>query len=372
MTRLSNLLAAGFSALLVAAPALAQDTERRYPDQEAATIDFYGLLNIAGVGYDDGVDSYSHLVDNGHAPSRIGIWVRQPFYGAALSFNFETALGLKPSSGVNQVASLDNFDWDRRKIRKIEFILKTENAGTFYLGQGSVSTDGAAMSDLSGTTIAQGSGIGDMAGAYLFRDGTGALTARAVGTTMPNFDGGRRVRLRYDTPAFAGFSLSASYGEEMLAFNADFKTSNAALRYANTVGAFKMKGAIGYAKIDLAAGAERHDTIGSFSVLHDSGWNASVSAGDRRESGDYVYGKVGYRANWWSLGETALSLDYYSGNDMSIAPSSKSESLGLAIVQNVKKHNVQVYAAYRNYSLSEPGVTYQDGSSYMVGAAWKF
>ncbi|WP_282156988.1 porin [Shimia thalassica] len=363
---------AGLLVAMVASSAVAQNSEKRYPDQEAATFEAYGLLNGGVVGFDDGVDTYSKAVDNGHAPSRLGFWVRQPFYGSNLAFNFETAIGLRPSSGVNQVASLDNFAWDRRKIRKVEFILKTDRAGTFYLGQGSVSTDGAAMNDLSGTSLAQGSGIGDMAGAYLFRNSAGSLTARAIGTTMPNFDGGRRLRVRYDTPEVAGFSLSASYGEEVLAYNADFTTQNAALRYGKKVGAFKMKGALGYAKVELAAGAERHDTIGSFSVLHDSGWNLSLSAGDREESGDYTYGKVGYRANWWSIGESAVSVDYYAGNDMSIATSSQSEAWGLAFVQNVKKHNVQLYAAYRRYSLSEPGTTYQDASSYMLGAAWRF
>jgi porin-like protein len=352
----------------IAAPALA---ELRYENGTGGSAVFYGQFNPAYQSVDDGFSRKSTLVDNTNSNSRVGLWLRQEMDNGKFSFNFETALGLRPSAGVTQGFTPKGINWQRTNIRKVDFSYQTATFGTFYLGQGSVATDGVADVDLSGTALSTYNSIGDTAGGFRFRTAAGALTGPLIGAAMPNFDGGRRGRIRYDTPDFNGFTLSLAYGEEILAQNVDLKTRNVALRYNKEVGDFRMKGAVGYSKFDLGNGTDRHDTIGSFSVLHASGINVTVAAGDRKESGNYGYAKLGYIGNWLAAGSTALAIDYYDGSDLT-SPGSKSRSIGIGATQKLDAYNTEIYLGLRNYELSEVGVAYADIESVLFGARWKF
>lgn len=346
--------------------------EFRYDNNSGGYSLFYGQLSPAYQGVDDGVETYDNLVDNSNSNSRVGYWFRQPTDAGLFSFNFETALGFRQSGSVSQTFSPDAWDLKRTSIRKIDISLKTDTAGTFSIGQGSVAHDGAAEVDLSETTVATYSSIGDAAGGYAFRTAGGALSTNLIGTAMPNYDGGRRGRVRYDTPGFNGFTFAASYGEEILNQSSDLEVGSIALRYSGESGPIKMQGAIAYAHVKPAPGVKYDDIIGSFSLLHDSGFNATIAGGNRDTGGQYGYIKLGYIGHWLSYGNTALSIDYYSGNDTALTTGSQSSSYGLAVVQKFHDVGVDVYLSVRSYELSEPGVNYQDISSVLMGARWKF
>lgn len=353
----------------MATPALA---ELKYENQSGGHVRLYGQFNPAYLTFDDGQDKDSLLVDNQASNSRVGLWVVQPMNSGTFRFNFEASLGLRKSSRFTQGFEPQDINWQRTEIRKIDFSYKTDTYGTFYLGQGSVSSDGAAQVDLSGTGIAGYNGIGDLAGAFRFRRSDGTLSTRTIAQSFANYDGGRRFRVRYDSPELLpGLKLSISHGEDILVDGADLTTTNAAILYGRKVGAFKMKGALAYAEIETGTGVERQDTIGSFSVLHDSGFNATIAAGDRDIAGNYVYGKIGYQANWLSVGQTNIAVDYYDGSDTVVAGSSSS-SWGIGVVQKFDKQRLEAYLGYRNYDLSEPGVDYQEASSIVFGTRWKF
>ncbi len=132
-----------------------------------------------------------------------------------------------------------------------------------------------------------------------------------------------------------------------------------------------MKGAVGYARIETGAGVVRKDTIGSFSLLHSSGFNVTVASGKRTSAGNYGYGKLGYQGNWFGIGKTALSIDYYRGNDRTSA-GSKSTSYGIGAVQQFDNAPVEAYLGYRTYELTETAASYLDASSILFGARWKF
>lgn len=362
LTTLSGMLATA------AMPALA---ELRYENGSGGSALVYGQFSPAYQSVDDGFSRKSTFVDNTNSNSRVGLWLRQEMDDATFSFNFETALGLRASAGVSQNFTPKGINWQRTSIRKVDFAYSSDRFGTFYLGQGSVATDGIADVDLSGTALTTYNSIGDTAAGFRFRTTGGALTGPLIGAAMPNFDGGRRGRVRYDTPDFNGFTLSVAYGEEILAQNADLETRNIALRYDRTIGDYRMKGAIGYSKFDLGLGVERHDTAGSFSVLHASGVNVTVAAGDRRESGNYAYAKLGYIGNWLAAGSTALAIDFYDGSDLT-SPGSKSRSVGIGATQTLQSYNTEIYLGLRRYELSEVGVDYADIESILFGARWKF
>lgn len=346
--------------------------EFRYDNNSGGYSLFYGQLNPAYQGVDDGVASYDNLVDNANSNSRVGYWFRQPTDAGLFSFNFETALGFRQSSSVSQTFVPDAWDLKRTSIRKIDISLKTDTAGTFSIGQGSVAHDGAAEVDLSETTVATYSWIAGSAGSYVFRTSGGALSTNSIGAAMPNYDGGRRGRIRYDTPSFSGFTAAASYGEEILNQSSDLKVGSIALRYTGESGPVKMQGAIAYAHVEPAPGTNYDEVIGSFSLLHDSGFNATIAGGNRENGGQYGYIKLGYIGQWLPYGNTALSIDYYSGNDTALSTGSQSSSYGLAVVQKFHDVGVDVYLSVRSYELSEPGISYQDISSVLIGARWKF
>jgi hypothetical protein len=364
----ATFLAAAACATGLALPAAA---EFRFDNDSGGYALFYGQFNPAYLSFDDGVSTFDEVVDNGHSNSRVGFWIRQPFDSGEFAFNLETGLGLRPSFLTNQLFTPKAINWQRTSIRKVDFSWKTENAGTFYLGQGSDATDGVAHSDMSGTTLVTYNSIADTAGAALFRTAAGALSARTIAQAFPSFDGGRTGRIRYDSPSFGGVTVSASYGEEILAQAVDFETADIALRYAGEIGATKIRGAVGYSRVKFGNGATRNDTMGSVSMLHASGFNATLGAGSRNQSGDYIYGKLGYQAEWFAIGGTALSVDYYDGDDMTVA-GSQSQSMGIGVVQSFDQAGVDAYLGYREYQLSEPGTAYRDATSVLFGAIWRF
>ncbi len=355
----------------LAVPAAA---EMKFDNDSGGSVLLYGQFDPAYLSFDDGVTSTGEVVDNTNSNSRVGLWYRQPMGENQFSFNFETALGLRPSAGMSQNRTPDAVNWQRIRLRKVDFALKTASFGTFSAGQGSMATDGVTGNDLSGTTLVTYVSIPDTAAAFQFLTSAGNPSGKFIGGAFGAFDGGRLGRVRYDSPSFSGFTVSASYGEQILAQNVDLQVTDIAVRYANEFGDIRLKGAIGYANIELAGSIEREDTIGSLSLLHSSGFNVTVAVGKRTSAGNYGYGKLGYQADWFSVGKTALSVDYYSGSDRT-SVGSDSTSFGFGAVQKFDKARVEAYLGYRTYELSEtvlPLVSYLDASSVLFGARWKF
>jgi hypothetical protein len=345
--------------------------EFKYENDTGFTASFYGQFNPAYVTVDDGVSSYEKLVDNAHSNSRVGVWLRQLYGANRFSFNFETGLGLRPSSLVTQGFAPKALNWQRANIRKADFSLETESFGTFFAGQGSMSHDGAAQVDFSGTTLVTYVSIGDTAGAYRFRTDAGTLSTSAITLAMPDFDGGRRGRVRYDTPEFGGLTVSVSWGKEILIKASDLESRSIAMRYAGEIGDLKLSSALAYAQIKPGNGPRRDDLVGSLSILHASGLNVSMASGSRKNSGSYGYVKLGYRAGWFSVGETALSVDYYRGRGIS-SSGSRSTSVGFGAVQSFDNADLDAYFGYQSYGLDEVTANYQDASSVIAGVRWKF
>ena len=362
--------AAALIAVLLSSTAGSALAEFRYDMDGGGSVLFYGQFDPAFLYFDDGVESYRNLVDNVNSNSRFGLDFTQQYGENTFRFNFESAFGFRGSAGVSQLFKVDEFDWDRTNIRKVDFSLKTPMYGTFYVGQGSMATDGVAENDLSGTTLVTYSSISDTAGAYLFRTSAGALSTVAIGAVFSDLDSGRRGRIRYDTPSFAGFSLSAAYGEEILDPNINATFSDIALKYNETLGDFKVNAGIAYSYRDGDT-FNQEDTFGSVSVLHSSGFNGTLATGSRDGGGKYGYVKLGYIGNWIGAGTTAISVDYYDGSDFLVAGSS-SESFGIGAVQKIDRLNLEAYLGYRSYAYSQVGASFRDAESVLFGARFKF
>src|SRR6185312_12366540 len=111
-----------------------------------------------------------------------------------------------------------------------------------------------------------------------------------------DFDGdGRKLRVRYDTPSFAGFTLSGSYGTEVVPEPTGVDVWDVALRYAGEFAGLRIASAIAYSD---TGSANRYD--GSISILSvPTGISVTAAGGyDQRSGGAdrrYVYGKLGYQ-----------------------------------------------------------------------------
>ena len=103
-----------------------------------------------------------------------------------------------------------------------------------------------------------------------------------------------------------------------------------------------------------------------------SGLNATVAAG-KNINGDtqYVYAKAGILRDWFSVGSTAVSVEYYDGNDFG-SVGSESTSYGLSAVQKIDQLSLEIYASYRTFELTDTTNTYQDLDAAIFGARFRF
>jgi len=139
--------------------------------------------------------------------------------------------------------------------------------------------------------------------------------------------------------------------------------------YDHTYGDYKVAARLGHSIRDSAEAF----TLGSAAVLHaPTGLSFALAAGQSREAdSDYVYVKAGLQRDWLSVGRTFLSVDYYDGSDFDVAGSS-SESVGLAVVQNLDDYNVELFATYRTFDFDTNASNFDDVDVTFVGARWKF
>ncbi len=341
------------------------------------TFNYFGHLNYAFVSVDDGTTTNDYLANHASSTSRLGFNIGEAIGDTAFRFQFETALGLPSTSGFsNDPAVADpNWSWDQTDLRKIDFSLSGD-WGTIYAGQGNMASDGVSEQDLSGTGLGLYVSTADATGSNEFRLSGGGLSGVEIVDAFKQFDGnGRKGRVRYDSPSFAGFKVMASYGEEILRRGVDGTFSDIAIAYENTfAGGTRVAGKIAYFHEDRSR-RNTDGVSGSASVLLPSGLNVTVAAGDKDGSGSFYYGKLGYRGDFWDFGSTAVAIDYFKSDDQGLtggATSSSGEAWGVGIVQKIDKINTEAVVAYRNYSFDDNLRSYQDISSILVGARWKF
>lgn len=345
---------------------------------EKVSVQVYGQVNRAFLAADDGDSSDYYFVDNDNSSSRVGVIgeakVNEDItVGTRMEFEYQS----NPSNVVNQ----DDKDPDGTSFddRWIDAQFTSKRFGKLYLGKGSTASDGTSEVDLSGTDVVGYSSIADMAGGILFYDKTtDTRSATAVGDAFSNFDGlSRRNRIRYDSPNFAGFTLSGS----LLSDGGDV-----ALKYAAKWGEdWKFAAAAAYANPQATDDTISNQYNGSASVLHSSGLNLTVAGGirdlengllnpdgtDRDDDPTFYYAKVGYRAKWFEVGETRLSLDYQYIEDLA-QDGDEAKTVGFQIVQDFPEWGSEYYLGYRWHELDRDLTDYDDINALMTGVRVKF
>lgn len=336
---------------------------------------FYGSLTPVYTIAKDGENTYKEFSQNGNNTSRIGAWYEMQAANGTLKFNFETALGFQGSGDFNQTGSGKSIHWDKTKLRKIEAIYEVDGMGTIYAGQGSMASDSIGSgTDMSGTQLAGGLSVADTAGGYSFVEQGGGSTGPLVKEVFKDFNAGRKFRVRYDSPEFAGgFVASVAAGREVLKDDVNDKYYDVALRYGTDTGDMIVKAMLGHSRVDVSGGKNTNATIGSVGVLHKaSGVSGMFTMGDQSNSGAYKYAKVGVQGDWLSYGKTFLSVDAFRSNDM-VAAGDKGTSYGFEAVQKIDSANMEVYFGYHQHGYDVASATvYNNVNAYMLGARWSF
>jgi hypothetical protein len=233
-----------------------------------------------------------------------------------------------------------------------------------------MATDSVAEIDYSGTSVIAYSLISDLAGGNFFRFDGGALSDVTIGKVVSNYDGSRRLRARYDTPAFAGFTLSGAYGQEVLTSGDDRDYFDAALRWSSELQDVRIGAGVGY----NWKGSDSESLAASASAIHTpTGLNFTLAGGAETDGGDgtYLYGKLGLTRDFFSFGATALSVDAYLGGDVGVE-GGDTASYAFAAVQKVSDWNTEIYGVVRTHAFDDDAASYDDGLSVMTGLRFSF
>lgn len=367
--RLQSVLVAG--PMLVALALAAQAQDLKSTNEAGGTATFYGQVNLTFQSVDDGVETYENFVDNSNSTSRVGLWIDGTLFENRFRFNFETALGIKNTAETSQTEDENWIDWQRTDIRKFE-VVSSGDFGAIWVGQGSMATDGVVEIDNSGTSVVGYVNLADTAGAFLFRDGA-ALSGKTIGSVFKDFDGSRQFRLRYDTPDFSGFVISAAVGNDILDEGDDASYYDTAVRYSYADDTVDVDAGLGYSWKDDEGDMTEQVTASASATHVPTGLNLTLATGEQMsDGGKYFYAKLGWRGDLIGAGETAVSADIYNGSDFGVT-GSESSSWGLQAVQQFSDPGLEAYIGYREYTYDQvAGSDFQDVDTMLLGARWKF
>lgn len=283
-------------------------------------------------------------------------------------------IGVSENEGVGLGADAGN-----NRLRQNHVFLQSARLGKVSVGLLSQATDG--LYDISLANIRH------FVEGGVISSSPNRLLGGNVGTVFPGLGGGRTQALRYDTPVFAGFTLSATYGHNTptIADNvdADNTTWDIALRYAGEFNGIRLAAGIGYRDLERASTVAPGDTeadrvwVGSGSILHvPTGLFISGGMADRNRTGTDVagddifayHGQLGIQRNWFGIGDTTLFGEYGKSEfDIQGGNFRDGDFWGLGFNQNISAAATDLYISFRNYEADNIVGANNDDVSVVLG-----
>jgi hypothetical protein len=363
MAKTQSALAAAFVASLTLAIATSAsaadlggnccaDLEERIAELEATTarkgnrkvsLEIGGQINEAVMFWDDGGESNAYVVTNDNARSRFR------FRGKA-KINEDWEAGYAMETGVritrsNRFTQSDDNAGSGLDLRDSYWFLKSKTYGGVSVGFQGTATDQITEINLTQTKdFAKLSDMEDTGlGLFLRSSANGGLSPDlqffellGVAGDQPG-DGDRRSNVvKYETPAYKGFTASTAWGED--------DVWDVALRYAGEFGGFKVAAGIGYGEnndgnytgidcnVTIGAGTATDKDCsnfgGSVSVMHEAtGLFVSAGAGTKKDkllndspiftgtdaddTQDFWSMQAGIEKKFFPLGKTTVFGEYY-------------------------------------------------------------
>jgi predicted porin len=294
---------------------------------------------------DDGKESEAYFVDNDNSESRVN------FVGTA-KINEDLTLGsrIELTIAPNKASNVDQNNEEAGDVfeqRWTDISLASKRFGKISLGRGYTASYGTASADLSGTDVIATSTIADLSGGMLFRQSSDdSLTDIRVYNAFSDFNGlSRKNRLRYDTPKFHGAHLAVSLVSD--------ERYDAGLYWGGQGYGFKAAASAGIA--DLNEDETDYQYSGSLAFLHEeTGLNLAFSTGGNKRADQddptNILVQAGWLANFFSVGKTAFSIDYTTGEGLPVEDD-ETESYAATVVQRFDKFGTELFAIYRLYEL---------------------
>jgi predicted porin len=398
------------AACLLAAPAQAADLggdccadlEERVAELEATTarkgnrkvsLTVSGWVNQAVFFWDDGVEQNAYVGTNELEQDRFR------FVGEAKISDGWTA-GYVLEIGVNGAGSKgfsqDSAGTSSVSDRKSAWFIKSKELGKVTIGKFDTATYHLVdnVDFLLTRNVSDFEAAGVYIGQFRLRQ-NGVLNGSTRWTDiMPGFqnatagqDGLRNI-VRYDTPTFAGFVGSASWGEDDM--------WELALNYRGEVGDFKLAGSLGYGEssdqtLGTGANVQRGQCAASDPVGQCTWWGAGAVV-QHLPTGLFVYGgygatrvdlasgvvgddesttwyvQAGIERKWLPLGKTNIFAEYRN-DDVGVTSRSQSSELNMwaaGIIQNIEAADMSLYAMYRHYE-GDITVNGNTGSGFVNG-----
>ncbi len=336
------------------------DLEERVAELEATTarkgnrkvsLTVYGQVTTAVMFWesDDGVagdgpldESNVYVVDPQTSGTRVGFRGKADINsdweaGFNLELQFQQADATRVTIDTDEGPELPEF-------RQAYWYLKSKTLGRIAVGQTDTANSSIAEIDVSNASIADA----------LSSSAAGAsIITQIGGPSQNNFEFNRQNVVRYDTPTYQGFYVTAAWGEDDI--------WDIALRYAGEFGGFKMAAGIAYAEsTDRSNGAAgvadpaQEILNGGLSIMHTgTGLFVTASAGQRELSvgdGEDTFWMVvgGVEQKWLPLGKTTL---FGMGGEQDEIDRDTFHFWGLGAVQQIDAAAMEVYLSYRSYEI---------------------
>ncbi len=251
------------------------------------------------------------------------------------------------------------------------WFVKSDTLGKVSVGLQSQASDNTAI-------LVDGSGSLVPANWVAFDTNSMALRVGAAGTQFGSWGGAQSCAgqggawgdcnglthnsVRYDSPTFGGFSISAGWGED------DFW--DIAARYSGEHHGFKIAAAVAYDEVRdrdfnnlftagiLSVPDQDYFQAGVYVQHVASGLFALFNYGlldvdGAATNADTFYVKAGLRTRLNALGATVFYGEYLNGQDGGFFANSDLDVWGLGVVQEVDAAAMSVWLKYRNLSYSD-------------------
>lgn len=278
------------------------DLEERIAELEATTarkgnrkvsLEITGWVNEAVFLWDDGTERNAYVGTNSLEQSRINFNGKAKIDGDwSAGYRLELGFAGAPSSGFTQ--DDDNGGGSAIALRHSHWYLQSKTFGKFAVGLNGTATyhllddaDGVNTRNYSDPEAAMVA-LGNFG---LRRNGALVNNGRRwsdIASGSPNNDtfgqNGRRNVVRYDSPEFAGFTFTASWGED--------DQAGAALTYKNKVGDFSLLGKVGY-EHNTDDGTSQCNSISNDGEGEDCAWFGAAGTILHEPTGLFVYGAWG-------------------------------------------------------------------------------
>ena len=320
------------------------DLEERVAVLEATTarkgnrkvsLTIYGKVNQAIGFWDDGFDDDTYNYTNDTSRTRIG------FKGKAkinsdwwAGYKIEIGIRSEDQGAIDQDTDDGNTGFD---LRKAEWTLGSKTYGSITMGESSFATDGITQIQTAKIKHFANPDVLDANDSFHIREaGTGARVGEwdNLAQVFEPGEGSRGNLVRYDSPTFAGFKVSAAWGEDDI--------WNVALRYKGKFQDFKVAAGIGYGEADendeecteaVIAGNTVSDcqelgmsaslmhtptglfVTGAYGIRWDEGRERLLASrgftGTEAEENKFWHIQAGIEGKWNSLGKTTIFGGYY-------------------------------------------------------------